>query len=277
MARTITVFLFLILCSCRPTAQPAPPIPQQQPAAKKELPAPPETPKPEDASESDDESESLDERLMKAARFGKIPEIKALVKRGANINARQTVSTSQMDFSPLMLAIENGEIEAAKTLLALRADIHRKGTRFKTQKICEDNITALSIAVNSDSLEIARLLLDKGADANGFEAYSVFEETNSDDTTTWRRHKTRRTPLIFLARGPAMLALLLDRGADPNAVESVDRDSCLMEFATSGDRECVQLLLDRGANAAYRNRKGKTALDFARKNNFTEIAKLLSR
>lgn len=273
----IAVLFSLTLCSCRSPNHPASKVSQQQPTAKQESSAASKNPKSDDSLDSDDESKSLDERLMDAARDGDTATVVALIRKGANVNARQKGELSETDFSPLMLAVEQQQTETVKTLLMLGADIHRKGTRFKTQKICEDNITALSIAVGSNYIEIARLLLDKGADAKSFEAYSIFDEVNPDDITTWRRHHTRRTPLVFLAQSAPMLALLLDHGADPNAVESVDRDSCLMEFAMTGNRECVQLLIDRGANVAYRNRKGQTALDFARKNKYPEIVKLLSR
>jgi uncharacterized protein len=61
--------------------------------------------------------------------------------------------------------------------------------------------------------------------------------------------------LAAFFRQPHAVSLLLERGADPNAVAA--NDSCvtpLHSAAASGDRDCVLLLLDAGADPNARQR-----------------------
>ena len=64
-------------------------------------------------------------------------------------------------------------------------------------------------------------------------------------------------------RGDCVLvAKLLESGADVNHRDIVG-DTPLMEAAWIGDRELVELLLDRGADLNLMNRHAQTALDVA--------------
>jgi len=90
----------------------------------------------------------------------------------------------------------------------------------------DDNATALMWAATD--LVKTRLLLDHGADVNAI----------SNDS---------RTALMVAAARPgggAVVRLLLDRGADPNPKTL---SPPLLEAATAGDAESLELLLSRGA------------------------------
>jgi ankyrin repeat protein len=68
------------------------------------------------------------------------------------------------------------------------------------------------------------------------------------------------------------LADLLNYGL---AVDRTDRDGadCLMYAAMNGHADCVQLLLDKGANPTLKTHKGSTAVQLAENGGFASIAK----
>jgi hypothetical protein len=70
--------------------------------------------------------------------------------------------------------------------------------------------------------------------------------------------------------------LLLDRGAPIDAPDT-EAGATPLHYAASYDRgPTVELLLKRGADAALRNKAGKTALDLARANNAAAALALLA-
>ena len=85
----------------------------------------------------------------------------------------------------------------------------------------------------------------------------------------------RGVPILSLAirgRHHELVNLLLDKGADVNAV-SLDRgNSPLMEAAVRGDGETVDQLLRVGANLNLQSKNGQTALMLAVGEGFTSVA-----
>jgi ankyrin repeat protein len=77
---------------------------------------------------------------------------------------------------------------------------------------------------------------------------------------------------------PDAVRLLLDRGADPNAVatsEQIGPVQPLHSAAANGGLECVRLLLERGADVNARQGGGFTALHAAAASGDAELARLL--
>jgi ankyrin repeat protein len=81
------------------------------------------------------------------------------------------------------------------------------------------------------------------------------------------------TPLHYAAAGPepALVALLLDRGAAINAL-APNGNTALMMAALYGAQDSAELLLRRGADARLRNKAGLSAADFARKDDRERLA-----
>src|SRR5688572_13068868 len=106
-------------------------------------------------------------------------------------------------------------------------------------------MTPLMFAARRGHLEVAKLLLSRGADVNA----------------------TCRGPGSPLAMAAAagrveMTRLLLDHGADPNRGDS-DGFTPLMHAGFSGDLEIIELLIGAGADVNARSRFGQTPLMFA--------------
>jgi ankyrin repeat protein len=123
-----------------------------------------------------------------------------------------------------------------------------------------DGMTALHWAAFKDDLDLARTLVQAGA--------------NVQATT----RNGALTPVVFAARNgnPAMIELFLKAGADANTAD-VNGTTVLMQAALAGNPEAVNVLLDRGANVNAREKKnGQTALMFAAWENRGAVIKTLA-
>jgi ankyrin repeat protein len=82
------------------------------------------------------------------------PQIaKLLVEHGADVHAR-----SKGGFTPLLFAVQQGDVQSAGILLNAGADKNEFDTK--------DHMSAVMVAASMDHPEVAALLLDKGADPN---------------------------------------------------------------------------------------------------------------
>ena len=173
-------------------------------------------------------------------------KVKLLIDHGADVNAR-----SKFGNTPLTVAAaqaRNGEV--VRYLLAHGASV--KDARNDLDQ------TALSRAARAGDLDMVRLLIEKGSDAN-------------------TRDRIGFTPLMFAAANndPEMARLLLAKGADINAQMgpfantvkhgpvAVGKLSALMFAVTAGSVDLVRQLLDAGANVNAQDVRGMTALMLA--------------
>lgn len=89
--------------------------------------------------------------LWRAAETGEIDEIKAVLKRVADINAR-----NEHGVTALMRAAQHGQAEVVRLLLAQGADAN---------VIRNDKFTALSLAAFFGHTDVVRILMEHGADS----------------------------------------------------------------------------------------------------------------
>ncbi len=90
--------------------------------------------------------------LIQAARDGRVKQIPALAKQGADLNQRAGVN----GWTPLMHAIHKHQKGSVVALLDSGADINARGS---------DGSTPLMMASGYGYTDIVKLLLDRGADA----------------------------------------------------------------------------------------------------------------
>ncbi len=119
-----------------------------------------------------------------------------------------------------------------------------------------DGFTPLGLAVFFGHLDIARMLVESGADVD-----------------LPSRNALHVAPLhSAVASGSlALLDLLLARGAKPDCVEFLEATP-LHSAAAQGSPEMVQRLLAAGAGRHLRTRDGKTAADLAREHGHAGLA-----
>jgi uncharacterized protein YecT (DUF1311 family) len=112
-------------------------------------------------------------KLLKAAKKGSLEEVKTLLEKGADVNAKD-----QGDYlTVLMYAALSGNLELVKHLVNRGADVNARD---------KDDKTALMTAAAKGDLEAARFLLDSGADvhaeaANGNTALQLAEEEDNGE------------------------------------------------------------------------------------------------
>jgi WD40 repeat protein/ankyrin repeat protein len=185
--------------------------------------------------------------LHVAVEYGHLSTVEMLLERGAPVN---TVMADGSKRTALHLACATGAVAIIGLLLDRGADV-----RARTS----DGWTALLEAVNV-SLEVVSNLLARGADPNN---------ATSAGYTPLHRAAGLKSP-------PEIIDLLLAAGASVSAVD--DGGLTALHFAASGgEAATVRRLLDRGADPAVRDHKGRTPLDIAEYNGWEAVEALLQR
>lgn len=128
--------------------------------------------------------------------------------------------------------------------------------------IAPDGYSPLGLAAFFKRREVARYLLDAGADPRPASRQGGFTPLHSAVATDAG------------AGDVEIVRMLLDKGADPNA-KSQSGSTSLHTVGFTGDGESLDLLLKHGGDPAIKNKDGKTAADIARERGHQEIADLL--
>ncbi|HVF66698.1 MAG TPA: ankyrin repeat domain-containing protein [Pyrinomonadaceae bacterium] len=171
--------------------------------------------------------------LVKAVFEHNVPAAKNLIALGADVN----VLDKATDTTALMQAVTNGDAEMVSALISAGADVNMKAS---------NGDTALTRLGDGATVALVRALTSAGAKVN---------------------HKNRfgSTALINTAEydAPEVLKELLESGAKADAKNKSGR-TALMEAAQYGLVENVKLLLDAGADVNARDADGETALKLAK-------------
>ncbi len=175
--------------------------------------------------------------LNEAAFKGHISVVELLLARGANANIRDRAG-----FSPVENAVRQHHPEAARVLL-----FHDKG-RELTNRLLEE-------AARRGHADTVEMLLDAGAD---IDARSASGSTALYDAA--------------LRGDGAIVSLLVKRGANVNAVETVAGTTPLYAAAAFGRQEAVVVLLLAGADPNLASKEGISPLHAAESNQHRAIA-----
>ncbi|KGR74378.1 M48 family metallopeptidase [Ureibacillus sinduriensis] len=154
----------------------------------------------------------------------------------------------EIEISPFIQAVVNGEIEQVAAMIAEGEDVHQEDYYGNT---------VLDWAVKSGDAKMVELLLESGADANYESSYGM-------------------TALMTAAEmgDPEMVKLLVESGGDPNYQEYSGL-TALTYAIQSSDMETVQTLLDLGADPSLIDSEGMNAYMIAIQAGKREIAELL--
>jgi ankyrin repeat protein len=175
--------------------------------------------------------------LMRAAEGGRASVVRALLKKGVDVNARDGHGRTA-----LMLTAARGHLQVVKLLLAAGADPNLRAVSFHA-----GDLTALTAAMEASPesrVEIIDALLAAGAQLNPADA--------------------GRTPLIRAVekKDLSLMKLLLNRGADVNW-KNRSGLTLLMAAVAEGSPDAVKFLIDAGADVNAQSNDGKTALSLA--------------
>ena len=166
--------------------------------------------------------------------------VELLQQRGARVNAEATTIT-------LSGAARSGDLETVQHAIVSGAVLDGDDREFP-----QGGLTALMYAAQAGYGEVLQVLIAAGADVNRHDA---------------RQLPWHRTGLMYAVEGNQLesVKLLLQAGADPNASDRLDKPgrTPLIYAAIEGHVEIVQALLNAGAIATTKDRKGNTALHVA--------------
>ena len=203
-----------------------------------------------------------------AALQGDKEVLQTLLDAGLDVEA-----SDERGETPLMCAARGGNVDCVRLLLQRRADVHKKATSGGTPAHhaaergdkemllalldagCEVDTadccgyTPLMRAVVFGHTDCAKLLLQRGADV-----HAEAKGGSLAHCAAWQGNKE-------------MLLAVLDAGCNVNSAKKIDHslgvdhssgETPLMVAAERGHRDCVQLLLQRGANARASTYFGRT-------------------
>ena len=254
--------------------------------------------------------------LMLAARIGALDVAKLLVERGADVNAKESWRNqtaliwavdnnfpeltqflidhgadpnarasandwdSQITAEPraqyrpvggltvLLYAARSGCTRCVRSLLAAGADV---------DKPTPEGMTPLMIAIDNQSYDTARLLLDEGANPHVWDWYGRTALYIATDMSSFRGRPSHPSSSSETS-ATDVVKLLLEAGVNPNAQMNMHRPSRggnigrfndellttgttpLLRAAIGGDVEAARLLLEHGALVDLPNVQGLTPL-----------------
>ena len=157
--------------------------------------------------------------------------VELLINNGADIEARDAMFATPIHYAD--------HTSTASTLLD-------HGAKIDTKDMYND--TRLCKAMPNGELEMAKLLLEKGADPNTncYKSYTVLEWAIMDPNKG----------------NTSMIELLLKNGANVNKTDN-GLETPLHFAASYGKLEVVEALLEKGADVNFKSNSSWTALHFA--------------
>ncbi len=213
----------------------------------------------------------MSEDLFEAIRNNDAAAVAALLD-----GDRSLIGARQDGITPILFAVYNGHAELARlfldrgavltfgeacalgdSALALRM---LDGDPALLDAYSEDGFPSVGLAIFFRQPELARTLIERGADVNAA-----------------ARNAFRVAPVHAAAavRDAATMTMLLDRGADATARQQLGY-TALHTAAQLGDETIIDLLLARGADPRAAGDDGKTPMDLAAAHGHVAIVKRLS-
>lgn len=170
---------------------------------------------------------------------GELEAAELCIEQGVNVDARD--ATGQ---NILTSAVRTNNADAVKLLLKHQANINGTNLKIETRPNQWSNLsTPLMVALDSNLLEMAKLLIDEGA--------NIYAKNQKDDTA------------LFVASAKGfyeIVKLLIEKGADADA-KNLDGETPLMKASKEGRLSVVKLLIEHGVNPNAQDNLKKTALE----------------
>lgn len=222
--------------------------------------------------------------LMWAAARGQPEMISLLIKKGAKVDQRaidrnwdRRVTAEPRvkemltgGFTALLYAVREDCLECVKALLKGGADINRPDP---------DNVSPLVLALLNMRFDVAKYLIEQGADVNQWDYWGRTPLYAAADLNIVPDSVRGDIKPLQKSNGIEIATMLLDRGANidyglklPPPPRNITYDRAgdnpvmntgstpLQRAAYGGDLEMMKLLLDRGANMELGNILGVTPL-----------------
>lgn len=199
------------------------------------------------------DSKSLDRDLLDAVRHGRIAAADALLRQGANIEARD-----ESGFTSLDLALNQPTAGMLKFLLDKGANVESKG---------QDGQTVLVNVAREGRSDFVAALVPRVSDPEERKE-ALFEAIRGGAIPVIEidvpQGANAPMPVVRAQAEPSpsakVVAMLLHSGVPLEAKEEDAGDTPLITAAEYGNTDVVKLLLDKGADVTARDNAGMTAL-----------------
>jgi ankyrin repeat protein len=191
--------------------------------------------------------------LIYACANGRENIVRYLISKGASL--KPALSCNQYGWSPLMVASYYGHFQIVAAL------VQQDSVDVKyANRLCA---TALQCAASCNHIQVAELLISKGADVN----IANHESEEGIDK------RSCRSPLMAAVQHghDEMTRRLISHGSEVNYADRVTGWTPLMLAALSGHKTAVSVLLKKGADCNMVNNLNQTALAIARKKHRIDI------
>jgi len=183
--------------------------------------------------------------LYKACVDGSLDIATVLLDAGADVNLKST-----QGYTPLYAAVQSKHKPVVEYLLSKGASID--------EKLGPLGLTAFYKASIDGSLDIAKVLVDAGADIN--------MKSTEGYTPLFVAVQNKHKPVV---------EYLISKGARIDEKNGQNNDTALHKACVTGSLEVVKILVDAGADINAVNKQGETPNDFAVENNHQSIVDYL--
>jgi len=168
--------------------------------------------------------------------------VKALIKRGADVNAK-----TQSGYSPLYYA-DSSNIEIARTLIENGANVNETTAR-------NGETPLMHLASVSPNPDIVNLLIENKADINAV-------AKNGSPVLAFVSDYRSSSPKSIDSRNPENIKRLLKFGCNPDSANTKDGTTALMYAINSENKEIISILLDAGADRVIADKDGNIPLSY---------------
>ena len=179
-----------------------------------------------DANTSTTEGEPV---IMTAARTGAVDAMKALIARGANVNARE----KWFGETAVMWAASENHADAIRVLAEAGADLNARSTQLDApvlefprsggpnSPLPRGGWTALMFAARDGAIDAARALADLGANLNATALPQTDVPLKPEEIAAAQAKNIGTSALVYAIINVHydLASMLLDKGADPNVVD----------------------------------------------------------
>lgn len=202
------------------------------------------------AIESNDCPDESGSPLFWAVEAGSLEIVDLLLKNGANPNALRHSEKGRR--TVLSQACKGVSAEVVSALVEAGADVH------KTSRFADDDEPPIQTAVRHSNVDVVRVLLKHGANVN--------YQTSEGFTAL---HKAAR-------RGCAdILQALVSEGLADHSLRLINGSQPIHSAARWNQPDCIQVLVEAGADINSRNNSGKTPLHWAAENHGVDAVQWL--
>jgi ankyrin repeat protein len=155
----------------------------------------------------------------------------------------------------LMVAIGNGDVEIVEMLAEAGANVNA------VEQVQDQTPLMWAAASSENAAEMVRILLANGADANRRARFTDWPSQITSEPRAQYHAYGGLTPLLYAARGGCLECVdaLVDAGADID-LPTPEGVTALMVALDNNNNDIARRLLDRGANPHVWDVYGRTAL-----------------